>query len=142
MNIDQQINEELETFKNKVYDGKVEIPKNILELFRTGILFLAPQTHGILASKLKALYITPVKKLTNGMLSDIIRLVVCTPFGKIYEGVEFEVALESHIKLEKFILGYNLHVDEFQNKLKMKKATLQSLSQGVRGNGMRIIPQA
>lgn len=150
-NIEQQINSELEKFKNEVYNGKVEIPSNILDLFRRGILALAPQSHGILASKLKALYTRKISEITNGELSDIIKIIVNTPFGKMYKNKlyaedrkymtlpssvqsNFESVLDSHIKFERFILAYNQHINDFQEKLKAKKATLQALSKGVQGN--------
>ena len=135
-NIEQQINSELEKFKNEVYNGKVEIPSNILDLFRRGVLSLAPQSHGILASKLKALYTRKISEITNGELSDIIKIIVNTPFGKMYDDDIF-AALEKHQKFEKFILSYNTHINDFQEKLKAKRATLQALSKGVQGNGLR-----
>lgn len=141
INIEQQINDELEKFKNEKYNGSVEIPSDILSLFRRGVLSLAPQSHGILASKLKALYTRHVSEITNGELSDIIKIIVNTPLGKLYEDEDFFGALDRQQKLEKFILCYNRHVDDFQGKLKMRRATLQSLANGVNGgmNGMRIL---
>lgn len=152
MDIEQQINSELEKFKNEVYNGKVEIPSNILDLFRRGILSLAPQSHGILASKLKALYTRKISEITNGELSDIIKIIVNTPFGKMYANTfplqtrdyippadikaNFEEALNKHIAFEKFVLCYNQHINDFQEKLKAKRATLQALSKGVHGNGL------
>lgn len=140
-NIEQQINDELEKFKNEKYSGSVEIPSDILSLFRRGVLSLAPQSHGILASKLKDLYTRNVSEITNGELSDIIKIIVNTPLDKLYEDEDFFGALDRQQKLEKFILCYNRHVDDFQSKLKMKRATLQSLANGVNGgmNGMRIL---
>ncbi|MEO7047881.1 MAG: hypothetical protein ABI091_21460 [Ferruginibacter sp.] len=143
MNIEQQINEELEKFKNKVYAGKVKIPVNISELLKIGISSLAPQSHGINAIKLKSLHSTKKEEITNGMLSDIIKIIVSAPFGKLYEGIEFEKALKKHHELENFILCYNQIVQDFQEKLKMKRATLLALSTGASiGDMRRILPQA
>lgn len=140
VNIEHQINDELEKFKNEIYNGKVSIPADILVLFGKGVLFLAPQTHGILASKLKALYTRQVSEITNGELSDIIKIIVNTPLGKLYDSDGLEILLDKQSKLEKFILCYNNHINDFQEKLKMRRATLQSLSKGVNGiNGMRIL---
>lgn len=141
MTVEEQIKDELDKFKNTTYNGKVEIPSNICELFKIGVLSLSPQTHGLLASKLKALYTRKYKEITNGELSDMIKIIVNTPFYKLYEGIDFVKALDKHAKFERFILCYNSEVNDFQEKLKMKKVSLISLSRGS-VNGMRIIPTA
>lgn len=139
INVEQQVNDDLEKFKHETYNGKVEIPTGIKDLFKSAILSLAPQTHGITSSKLKALYSRKQKEFTNGELSDVIKLIVNTPFGKLYEGEDLVKALDKHIKFEKFLLCYNNHIDEFKNKLNQKKITLQSLA-GTVNKPMRIIP--
>lgn len=138
-NVQEQINNELLKFQTETYNGKVEIPSDILEYFKKGILSLPPQVHGLSAHKIKAIYTRKPKEITNGELQDIIRIIFNASFDKMYEGEDFIKALDKHIALEKFILSYHNEVDDFQAKMKMKRATLQSLTRGVGSNGMKII---
>ena len=137
--IEQQLQEDFDKFYNKTYDEKIEIPQNIMELFKKGVMSLALYFHKINAYKLKAIASKNYKELTYGDLKDMITVILNTPLEKLYD--RFEDAVNSQIQFQKFVLCYNNAVDDFNSKLKMKKANLTSISSGIpnNSNGMRII---
>lgn len=141
--VEKQLQEEYQKFENEIYKGKIEVPKDIIENFKKAVLVLAPQFHGILANRIKAISGKEPLGLTNFDLFAIIKITNNTPLEKVY-GNDFNVAIEKQIKFEKFILSYNQSVEEFQGLLQMKKKTLMDLAgaNNGRNNGMRIIPQA
>jgi hypothetical protein len=148
--INKQLNEEYDKFLYSKYEGSVKPPKDIIELFKTAILAMPPFAHKINFHKVKAIATTKYEDLTNGNLSDIIKVVLNTSLEKLYKtndliGLKNEDSflsiVDKCIAMDKFVLCYNNHVDDFRKKLEMKKATLESLS-GARNNGLRIIPQA
>lgn len=132
MTTDQQVTAELnntyDKFQNGIYDGKVEIPENIISLFKAGILALSSFSHKINFGKVNVISKMQIGELTNFLLSDIVKVILNTPIEKLYPDLEFEDAIKEHINLEKFILAYNVHIDDFRKKLEMKKATLDSLT--------------
>lgn len=137
-NVQEQINNELFNFQHEVYKGKVKVPHDILETFLKCVFALPPQVHGLSARKIKAIYQKNVSQLTNGELQDIIKVVFNTPLEKIFIPTSKLPAIDEQIKFEDFVREYHALVDEFQKKLQMKKATLQSLSHGG-GSGMKIL---
>lgn len=176
--INKQLNEEYDKFLYSKYEGSVKPPKDIIELFKTAILAMPPFAHKINFHKVKAIATTKYEDLTNGNLSDIIKVVLNTSLQKLYKsgifmdmqaikGKDYSVdeliklsmernviisdaihednsfigIVDKCIAMDKFVLCYNNHVNDFRKKLEMKKATLESLSGG-RNNGLRIIPQA
>lgn len=140
--INKQLNDEYDTFLNSKYDGKIAPPYYIIDLFKKAILALPPYVHKISFRKVKVIAGMKVEELTNGLLQDIIKVVLNTSLDKLFSGTDFfNSVIDDYIEIEKFVLAYNNHVDDFRKKLEMKKATLESLS-GARNNGMRVIPQA
>lgn len=142
--IEQQINTDFEKFQNEPYKGKPEVPENVLDLFRKGIKALPMQTHGILSNRIKYIVSKNPKELTVGDLNQVIKIIVCTPFAVIYSDIfereemmgidnndAFDEAINEQVHFEKFILSYNQYVSDFQEKLKMKKANLLSITSGV-----------
>lgn len=132
MTTDQQVTAELnnayDKFQNEIYDGKTKVPENIINLFKNGIMALSPFSHKINFGKVNVVSKMKITELTNFLLSDIIKVILNTPIGKLYPDFDFENAIKEHIVLEKFILEYNKHIDEFRKKLEMRKATLDSLT--------------
>lgn len=144
--INKQLNEEWDRFLNEVYDSKFPVPSSIIDLFKKSIMSMPPFAHKIRFNKVRAISVMKPEELTNGLLQDIIKVILNTSLQKLYnnDGIheeDFFRIIENQIQLEKFVLCYNNHVDDFRKKLEMKKATLESLS-GARNNGLRIIPQA
>lgn len=137
--IEQQLQEDFDKFYNKTYDGDVEVPPNIIELFKKGAMPLALFFHKINAYKLKAIAAKDYRELTYGDLKDMITVILNAPLEKMY--LRFEDAVNNQIQFQKFVLCYNNAVDDFNSKLKMKKVSLLNLSTGVpnNSNGMRII---
>jgi hypothetical protein len=134
--IQEQINNELFKFQHEAYNG--DIPEDILERFIEGVFSLPSQVHGMSARKIKSIYERKVEELTNGELQEIIKVIFNVPLEKSADILGVKGALEKQIRFEDFVTKYHHSVDEFQKKLQMKKATLQSLSHGG-GNGMKIL---
>lgn len=131
--VEQQLQQDFDNFYNSIYDGKIETPSNILDLFKKGVMSLAPQFHKINSNKLHVISKTNYKQLTIGDLKDVITIILNTPFDKLYN--DFNEAMESHLKVQKFVLSYNNHVEEFNKKLQLRKATLLDLTRNVHPNG-------
>lgn len=145
--ITKQLNEEYDVFLNTKYEGQFAVPSFIIELFKKAIMAMPPFAHKINFNKVKAIVGMKPEELTNGLLQDVIKVVLNTSLEKLYgnsiviNNDDFLRIVDRQIHLEKFVLSYNNHVADFKKKLEMKKATLESLS-GIRKNGMRVIPQA
>ena len=140
--INKQLDDEYDTFLNTKYSGKIAPPLYIIDLFKRAIISLPPYAHKINFRKVKVIASMKVEELTNGLLQDIIKVVLNTSLDKLFSGNDFfNSVIDDYIEIEKFVLAYNNHIDDYRKKLEMKKATLESLS-GVRNNGMRVIPQA
>lgn len=137
--IEQQLNSEFNDFYNKLYDGKIDIPYNLLDIFKKGVMALAPQFHKINANKLDVIAHKKITELSYGDLKDVVTIILNTPFDKIYN--DFNEAMESHLKIQKFIICYNASVDEFEKKLQQKKVVLTDLTRNVHPNGgnMKIV---
>lgn len=131
MTTDQQITAELnnsfDKFQNDIYDGKVEVPENIIEYFKTGIMALPPYAHKINFHKVKVISNMKVGELTNQLISDMIKVILNTPLDKSFDG-DYNKIIDKYIEFEKFVLCFNAHVDDFRKKLEMRKITLSSLS--------------
>jgi hypothetical protein len=144
--INKQLNQEYDTFLNSLYTGKVDVPSFIVNLFKKAIMAMPPFAHKINFFKVKAIAKSKPEELTNGLLNDIVKVILNTPLEKLYSaditGNDFYEIIDKHIELEKFVLAYNNHIDDFRKKLELKKATLESLTRNVNGNGLRVIPQA
>jgi len=134
--VEKQIQDDYDKFIYSVYNGKISVPDNIVELLKIAVMGLPPQFHGVHMNKIKVIISKKPSELNNGELADVIKLIFNCPLEKLYE--DFEEAVEGHLKLEKFVLSYNNYVNEFQENLKMKKANLINLS-GIRNNGLKII---
>ena len=144
--INKQLNEEYDNFLNEVYDSKFPVPSSLIDLFKKAIMSMPPFAHKIRFNKVRAISVMKTEELTNGLLQEMIKVILNTSLQKLYnnDGIheeDFFRIIENQIQLEKFVLCYNNHVDDFRKKLEMRKATLESLS-GARSNGLRIIPQA
>ena len=124
--VEKQLQEEFEKFNNKPYSGKVSLPVNIIELFHIGIMGMPAFYHKIQFSKVKMLLGKELNSITNGDISDLIKVIVNTPIERFYDNID--EAVEKMIKLEKFILSYNQMVEEFKGQLEMKRTTLMDLS--------------
>lgn len=136
--VDKQLQEEFDKFSNALYSGKISVPTNLIELFKIGIMKMPPFGHKINFNKVKVLGSKKIKELSNGDINDLIKVVVNTKLEELF--LDFPEAVDSMIKLEKFILSYNQHIDEFQIQLQQKKTLLLSLSgSSVRNNGLKII---
>jgi len=136
--IQQQLNDEYAIFINKKYDGNGKPPENLIEIFKKAIKAMPPFSHKLNFNKVKIIANSNVKDLDNGMMNDIIKTILNAPLEKLYEG-DFNEIVDKQIKVEHFTISYNQHIDEFQKRLSMKKATLESLSVKPTNN-MRIIP--
>lgn len=125
--ITTQLNDDYDKFQNGIYDGKVEVPENMIELFKVGILALPPSAHKINFIKVKVISAMKEKELTNALISDVIKVILNTPLEKLFGG-DYDRIIDRYINFEKFVIAYNKHVDEFRKKLEMRRATLNSLS--------------
>ncbi len=140
--INEQLNKEYDTFLYNTYKGKIEVPKDILTLFKNAILSMPPFAHKILFTKIKAIYTTKVEKLTNGDINDIVKVILNTPLEKLYLSYTFEEMIAKQAKIDAFVISYNSHVEEFKKALEQKKKTLQSLTNGLPRNGSKIVALA
>ena len=135
--IEKELNDEFVKFSNGIYDGKVEIPKNILEIFKEGIMVLPPFSHKINFIKVKNIAAKKVSELTYADLNDVIKVVLNTSlnlsFDSFHEGVKHSIAMD------KFVMAYNETISKFQDKLRMRRTTLQNLSSPKMNRGLQII---
>lgn len=136
--IEVELNKEIEKFLNSKYSGKIKIPENILLLLEHGVKALPPSVHKVNYYFIKNVLNSPYTELTNSDLKFIIPIIENTPFEKLYPLMEFDLAILSHIKFDKFIMGYNNEIKEFEEMLRMKKANLLSLNNGLKINGLTI----
>lgn len=136
--IQAQLKNDFDSFQFGVYTGGV-VPENFIELFKNGVKALAPQSHKVLARRIKAIASRQPNELFVEELREAIMVIVNTPMDRLYDfnSLTFEGVMEWHSKFESFILEYNQHVENFQQKLTMKQTTLQNLTNG---SGMRVVP--
>ena len=153
--ITKQLNDEYDVFLNTEYEGQIAVPSFIIDLFKKAILSMPPFAHKINFYRIKAIAGVKPEELTNGLLQDIIKVVLNTSLERLNSEYSnalliglakekdevFSRIIDKQIELEKFVLSYNNHMADFKKKLDIRKATLESLA-GTRGNGLRIIPQA
>lgn len=130
--IQQTIDKEYDDFLYSRYDGKLEVPKDFIVLFKKGVMAMPPFAHKISPHKIKAIVTTPIKELTFDQLSAIIKILLSTSPDKFYS--EFDVAIQGWIKMEKFVLEFNGIVDGFTNSLKKRKENLMNLTAGLNKN--------
>lgn len=138
--VDKQINDEVQRYYDKVYDGKQNVPANIIELFKRAVMVVPPNFHKVYFSKIKLIASKAPNELSNGEISEVVKLLLTATPQSLYD--DFEEAIAVHCKIEKFIRAYNEHVEAFQSGLQAKKTTLMSLSGasgGMNGNSRRII---
>lgn len=136
---DKQVNDEIQKFMDKVYDGKLNVPANIIELFKRAVMVVPPNFHQVYFSKIKLIASREPNELSNGEISDVVKLILSATPQSLYD--DFEEAIATHCKTEKFIRAFNEHVEDFMRKMKLKRTTLMDLS-GANGghmNGMRRI---
>jgi hypothetical protein len=124
--IDQQLQADHEKFINSIYAGKISVPVNILEIFKIGIMAMAPFQHRIQALRVKNILSKELDGLTNGDLNEIIKVVVNVPLQMVYD--EIDEAIEKTIRLDKFVLCYNQMIEDFQRELQMRRAKLMELA--------------
>lgn len=135
--IDKQLIEEHEKFLNSAYNKSV--PENLLEIFEKALMVVPPQAHGINFSKIKSIINKEISELSISDINDIVKVVFNTPLQVLYDSLYD--AIPEQIKMEKFVIKFNLHLKEFMDNLQQKRTRLASLSDGVlKTNGMRIIP--
>lgn len=124
--VDKQIEEDYDKFYNSAYKGKVEVPKDILDKFKKGVMAMPPFAHKINFLKIKSVATKQIVELTNGDLNEIIKIILSTCPKELY--ADFKSAVDGNIDFEKFVLCFNDHVESFTKKLQMRKATLMDLS--------------
>jgi hypothetical protein len=132
-NVDKQLQNDHEKFINSIYSGNVPVPVNILEIFRIGIMAMAPFQHRIQALRIKSILSKNLDELSNGDLNEIIKVVVNVPLQMVYD--EIDEAIEKTIRLDKFVLCYNSMIEDFQREQQMRRAKLMELS-GVNGGSV------
>jgi hypothetical protein len=140
--INKQLNEQYDVFLNSSYTGKVAVPSFIIESFKRAIMAMPPYAHKIDFHKVRAIGSMKPEDLTNGLISDAIKTILNVSPEKLYPTLSFDAAVDKHIIVERFIIAFNKHIDDFRKGLESKKATLESLTKNMLGNGLRIIPQA
>lgn len=134
--VEKQLREDHEKFINEPYNKSV--PENLIALFEQAIMVVPPQAHGINFSKVKSIIEKTPEELNKSDINDIIKLVFNTPLQVFYDGI-FD-AVPEHAKLEKFVLKFQNHLNEFNERLNQKRTRLASLSDGILNkNGMKII---
>lgn len=139
--IEKQVMDDYLKFQNEAYHGAIAVPENIITLFKSAALALAPQFHKVHGMKIQAIASMTVRELTNGLLNDAILMIQNTPLSVLYPGAGFEEAVLAQVNFEKFIIAYNSHITDCQDKIKMKKKTLESLVAGpLPKSGMRVVP--
>lgn len=124
--VDKQIEAEYDKFYNSVYAGKVDVPSDILEKFKKGIMSIPPFAHKINFLKIKNVASKSPNQLTNGDLNEVVKIILSTVPSIFY--ASFNEATKGNIEFEKFVLCYNDFIDDFTKSLQMKKATLMELS--------------
>ncbi len=140
--VNEQLNNEYNTFLYSPCKCKLPIPKNVIDLFKRAILAMPPYAHKILFTKVKAIYTTKVDKLTNSDVNDIVKVILNTPLEKLYLSYTFEEMVEAQIKMDAFVISYNSHVEEFKKGLEQKKLRLKDLTNGLPRNGSKIVALA
>ena len=124
----EQIKAEYDKFYNGIYDGKVPVPLNFVELFKKGIMNMSAFSHKIFASKIKVIASRLPEELTNGDLNLVIKVIVNVEMKHLYSS--FEESVEDTIKIQKFTLCYNEYVEAFKEQLEMKRVRLLDLATG------------
>lgn len=137
--INEQLSNDFDKFLNAFYKGAVVVPKNIIELFKTAILELPSFSHKINFLKVKAIVSKKTDELTNTDLNDVIKVILNVSLQKLYPDLSFDKIIEQSIQMNKFVIAYNEHIEKFKKQLEAKKMTLQSLTNGLPKNGMRIV---
>ena len=138
--VEKEIENEIQRFYDKGYDGKQNVPANIIELFKRAVMVVPPNFHKVYFSKIKLIASKAPNELSNGEISEVVKLILTATPQSLYD--DFEEAMSVHCKIEKFIRNYNEHVNAFQSGLQAKRTKLMSLSGasgGMNGNSRRII---
>lgn len=135
--INQQLQKDHERFLAEPYNKNV--PENILDLFEKSIMVLPPQVHGISFHKVKSIISKTPEQLSNSDIADVLKIVLNVSLERLYDSLY--IAIPEQVKIEKFVLKFNEHIEKFKKELNQKRETLRNLSDGVlKTNGMRIIP--
>ena len=134
--VQQQIDQEYNKFVNSNYKGEVAIPKNIIPIFIKAVLAMPPYAHRILFQKIKSIKAKSNDDLLISDLNDIVKVLLNTAPDKLYEGSD-DTIINDCIQIDNFVRAFNEAVDDFKNKLEIKKANLTSLSGS--NNAMRIL---
>lgn len=137
--IQKQINDDYNAYYEKPYDGRLAIPENIIQLFINGVKSLTAWNHKINFHKVKAISSKQINQLTIGDLQDIVKIILNTRLESLYNiqnDAAFFSAIDNYIKVEKFIIEYNVMDDNFKQNMEMKRTRLKDLSGK---NGMKII---
>ena len=131
--INKQLNNDYEKFYESKYDGKLSIPKGIIDMFKRAIISMPPFAHKINFYKVSSISNKDTKDLTFGDLHEIVKVTLNTPLQTLYPEIteseeKYKSVIKEHIIFEKFVMEYNLIIEDFKQKLSMKKKTLEDLS--------------
>lgn len=129
--VEQQIKYDYQKFLDEPYNRNV--PENILDLFEKAIMVLPPFFHKVQFTKVKSIINKTPETLTNSDLNEVIKVVVNCSLQQLYDSLYD--AIPEMIKLDSFILKFNTHIQEFQEKLNQKRKRLEELSDGVLKTG-------
>lgn len=124
----EQIQADYDRFYNAIYNGKVPVPLNFVELFKKGIMEMSSFSHKIFASKIKVIASKLPGELTNGDVSLVIKVISNVEQKYFYSS--FKESVEDTIVIQKFTLCYNQHVEDFQKEQEMKRVRLLDLATG------------
>src|SRR6187402_2936340 len=121
--IDEQIQKEYNSFYQKVYDGEIAVPSDLIVRFRKALMAIAPNLHQIHANRMRALVDKPANELTWVEVGAVINVIQAVAFREVYDDID--EAVEKTQGLEVLRVGYNSTVAALDKKLAAKKKKLQ-----------------
>jgi hypothetical protein len=133
--VNKQIKSDYDSFVNSPYNKSV--PENIIDLFEKALMIVPPQAHGVHFTKVKSIISKEIDQLSVSDINDIIKLIWNTPLQAFHDSL-FD-AIPEQIKLEKFVLKFNMNVEDFQKNLEDKRKRLEQLSGGILNGSFKSI---
>lgn len=122
--IEQDIQNELNEWNNKVYEG--EIPKDFMKSFAKAFMATVPSNIKMFVATVERMLSKTPEELSNVEVATICNLISAIPPKDMYSTLAS--ALKSMKELENVRIDYNIKVGKIQQDLNAKKSRLIQLS--------------
>ena len=136
--VNQQLNDELLSFYNTLYTRPV--PSGFVQLFKDAVFHSAPISHQIHIKKVRAILSRKENELLTGEIGIMTNTINAAPMDWLY--ADFNLAMDTHEKIEQLTIDYNSDVTVFKQSLEKKRNTLMQLISPNNKINLRIIPNA